>query len=90
LSYLEKLRIKADKDIKGLLETMDTREIYQHCTKAMNPTKLETVLANLGIPYRYLHNAGNDALYTMRALIALAVQQRQRSRKRAAGLDAPK
>lgn len=88
LSYLEKLYIKAG-DINGLLEVVDTRDIYQHRAKAMNPTKLATVLTDLGIQYRHLHNAGNDAVYTMQALIALAVQQRRVSRNRAASTNKP-
>ena len=47
------------------------------------------VLAYLGISYRYLHNAGNDAVYTLQAMVALAVKKRVMSlegrRKKAEG-----
>lgn len=86
LAYLERLRYDVSK-IKNLLEIVDTRDMYQHAVKAMNPASLERVLADLQIPSRYLHNAGNDAVYTLQAMIGLAIQQRKKSLERAAEND---
>ncbi|KAB5570225.1 hypothetical protein GE09DRAFT_1271130 [Coniochaeta sp. 2T2.1] len=82
LKYLESL----DYDIEGaknVLEIVDTRDSHQHGVKAMNPASLERVLDELKIPSRFLHNAGNDAVYTMRAMIGLAFKQRVKSIERA-------
>lgn len=83
VAFLGKLGIQPE-HFKGLLEVVDSRDIYQHREKAPNPTKLGSVLGSLGIPHWHLHNAGNDAVYTMQALIALAVMQRKKSRDGAA------
>ena len=82
LKYLESL----DYDIevaKNILEIVDTKNMHQHGVKAMNPACLERVLDELKIPSRFLHNAGNDAVYTMQAMISLAFKQRLRSIERA-------
>jgi len=68
---------------KNVLEIVDTRDMYQHGLKASQPAGLERVLAELNIPSRYLHNAGNDAVYTMQAMIGLAFKLRQQSLERA-------
>jgi DNA polymerase III alpha subunit (gram-positive type) len=83
LQFLEKLRYDVAK-VENVLEIVDTREMYQHAVKAMNPASLERVLADHQVQSRYLHNAGNDAVYTMQAMIALAIRQRKKSLERAA------
>jgi hypothetical protein len=35
--------------------------------------RLERLLAKLRIPYKYLHNGGNDSNFTLKALLALAL-----------------
>lgn len=82
IKYLEV--IKYDVAKANVLEIVDTRDMYQHRVKANNPASLERVLADLNIQSRYLHNAGNDAVYTMQAMIGLAFQQRKKSLERAA------
>ncbi|KAK3333439.1 hypothetical protein B0T19DRAFT_126065 [Cercophora scortea] len=61
---------------ENVLEIVDTREMHQYIVRADNPTSLCSILVLLGIPYRYLHNAGNDAVYTMQAMIGLAIKRR--------------
>lgn len=75
LAYLDKLGCSMD-FFENILETVDTRNMHQFIARGQNPTKLETVLDSLGIPWQHLHNAGNDALYTMRAMVALALKSR--------------
>ena len=63
----------------NVVDVIDTKEMHQYLNRSQNPRSLETVLGSAGISYRNLHNAGNDAAYTMRAMISLAIQQRQAS-----------
>ncbi|KAF2834940.1 hypothetical protein M501DRAFT_943064, partial [Patellaria atrata CBS 101060] len=58
----------------SLLEVLDTASIYRAWTRDMHPRSLGTVLLDLDIPGWHLHNAGNDARYTLQALVALSVR----------------
>ncbi len=82
LAYLDKLGCSMD-FFENILETVDTRNMHQFIVRGQNPTKLETVLDSLEIRWQHLHNAGNDALYTMRAMVALALKSRTKSLSRA-------
>lgn len=62
-------------EIDNLVEVVDTRDLHQYIQRARNPAKLATVLTSLELAYRNLHNAGNDAVYTMQAMIGLAFQK---------------
>ncbi|KAM7223779.1 good for full DBP5 activity protein 2 [Rhypophila decipiens] len=75
---------------ENVIDVLDTKEMDQYMTRSHNPRKLELVLGSLGISYRYLHNAGNDAMYTMRSMVSLALKQRQTSLDRAAKETAKK
>ena len=61
---------------KQLLEIVDTKDIHRHYRRMQNPASLEKVLMDLGILCRNLHNAGNDAVYTLQALLGLAIKKR--------------
>jgi hypothetical protein len=67
----------------NLLEVVDNQKLHQHRNKFYNGQSLCTILAGFDIPYRYLHNAGNDAMYTLQSLLSLAVIKRQESLARA-------
>ncbi|OIW33253.1 hypothetical protein CONLIGDRAFT_165664 [Coniochaeta ligniaria NRRL 30616] len=82
IKYLEVIHYDVA-EAKNVLEIVDTRDMYQHAVKANNPAGLERVLAELNIPSRFLHNAGNDAVYTMQAMIGLAFKMRLKSLERA-------
>jgi hypothetical protein len=60
----------------GLLEIADTREMWQYMSRSNSASKLETVLSQLRQSWGFLHNAGNDAVYTLRAMIGLAIKRR--------------
>lgn len=64
-------------DIENFAEVVDTRNMHQYIQRARNPAKLETVLTGLGLLYRNLHNAGNDAVFTMQAMVGLAIKKHQ-------------
>lgn len=81
IKYLETIRYDIT-EAKNILEVVDTRDMHQHGAKANNPAGLERVLAELNIPSRFLHNAGNDAVYTMQAMVGLAFKMRQKSLER--------
>ncbi|KAK1781706.1 hypothetical protein QBC45DRAFT_38118 [Copromyces sp. CBS 386.78] len=68
----------------NILEVVDTREMYQYLSRSNNATKLSNVCGYLDIPWKNMHNAGNDAVYTLQAMIGLAIEMRQKSLKRAA------
>ncbi|KAJ1975165.1 hypothetical protein H4R35_003274 [Dimargaris xerosporica] len=53
----------------------DTNELYREFSGSLQSKhKLQTILAQLGIPHSRLHNAGNDAYYTMEAFLALCAK----------------
>ena len=63
-------------DNKQLLEIVDTKDVYRHYRRMRDPASLEGILTDLAIPHRNLHNAGNDAVYTLQALLGIAVKKR--------------
>ncbi|KAK3692528.1 hypothetical protein B0T22DRAFT_435798 [Podospora appendiculata] len=75
IKYLNALGYDIEK-AENVVEIVDTREMHQYIVRGDNPTSLGSVLVLLDIPCRYLHNAGNDAVYTMQAMISLAIKKR--------------
>lgn len=80
---------------ENIIDVIDTKEMHQFINRSIHPRSLEHVLSSLGIHFQHLHNAGNDAVYTMRAFVSLAIKARQMSmvryeenmRAREAGID---
>lgn len=66
-------------EMRNLLEVVDNQKLHQHRHRFYNGQGLSAVLASLDIAYMYLHNAGNDAVYTLQSLLRLAVIKRQES-----------
>jgi hypothetical protein len=56
--------------LKGIT-TLDTQILFMQIERNADQSRLEDVLGHFKLPSRYLHNAGNDAFYTM--LIALRI-----------------
>lgn len=56
------------------MEEVDTASMWRHLTRDQNPRSLGTILGELGIIGWNLHNAGNDAAYTLQAMIGIAVK----------------
>ncbi|KAI0841522.1 hypothetical protein F5Y06DRAFT_307538 [Hypoxylon sp. FL0890] len=56
-------------------DEIDTKSMFQRLEKSSNGRGLATLCDELGIPGRNFHNAGNDATYTLRAMIVMAVKQ---------------
>lgn len=70
---------------ENVLEIADTREMHQFVARSDDSRALGAVLNYLDIPSQHLHNAGNDAVYTLRAMIGLAVKKRLMSLEKAGG-----
>ncbi|KAH0354110.1 hypothetical protein KCU81_g1340, partial [Aureobasidium melanogenum] len=69
-SYLNKL--KFDPNAKGnIIQMVDTQKFVGTKKQQVGLSKL---LAGLGVEPENLHNAGNDAAYTMQALLLMTVQ----------------
>lgn len=67
-------------NLANLLELVDTVSMYRSFREEDNPRNLGSILADLDIPAWYLHNAGNDAQYTLMAMVGIAfkaVEQKQ-------------
>lgn len=74
------LTVDVDVDeLPGLLEIIDNQRIQQHRKRFPNPQGLGSVLRELEIEHFYLHNAGNDAVYTLQSMLALTVRMRVNS-----------
>ena len=60
--------------LSTLIETADTSLMWRFLKEENNPRNLATILSDLGITAWNLHNAGNDAVYTLQALISIAIK----------------
>ncbi|KAI6359884.1 hypothetical protein MCOR25_006927 [Pyricularia grisea] len=84
VEHLEKINYDARK-VPDIFDVIDTAHMFQHWRREPNATRLSRVLESLEIRHRYLHNAGNDATYTLQAMLAMAQVIRQESFDRAMG-----
>ncbi|KAI5307313.1 hypothetical protein KEM56_000020 [Ascosphaera pollenicola] len=72
------------------IDQLDTNVFYRALTRDFNGTSLGNALLQVGGNGWFLHNAGNDAHYTMQTLIALALESRvQRPKQKAADDTSP-
>lgn len=68
--YMKALGVSSD-PMNTVIDTLDTQRIAS--SKKNPPRSLKKVLQALHIEPRYLHNAGNDAAYTLQACIVMHV-----------------
>ncbi|KAH0537140.1 hypothetical protein FGG08_006044 [Glutinoglossum americanum] len=61
-------------NLHNLVEVLDTSVMYRYLKREQNPRSLGSVLSDLDIMGWNLHNAGNDAAYTLQAMLAIAVK----------------
>lgn len=61
--------------IDNLLEALDTAVMYRVWRREHNPTSLGRILHDFDIAGYKLHNAGNDAVFTMQAMLAICVRE---------------
>ncbi|KAI9598759.1 hypothetical protein BDF19DRAFT_431350 [Syncephalis fuscata] len=67
IRYLESLGVK----VPTSAITLDTGKLHCAITGAAQPTSLTKLLDSLNIDHYFLHNAGNDAHYTLQAFLEL-------------------
>jgi hypothetical protein len=73
VNYLKKIGYNIY-NLSSLQELIDTSSMYRAFKREQHPRNLGSVLANLDISGWYLHNAGNDAVYTLQAMIGIAIR----------------
>ncbi|KAL8995335.1 MAG: hypothetical protein Q9169_004910 [Polycauliona sp. 2 TL-2023] len=78
IDYLRKLGYDVS-NLSNLIEALDTSDLYRAWKHQQNPTKLGTILMDMEMIGWNLHNAGNDAAYTLQALIGIVLASRQSS-----------
>ncbi|KAL3479259.1 hypothetical protein BJX99DRAFT_268661 [Aspergillus californicus] len=66
--------IDAEAESSKFVDQFDTATAFQMISGEMEPRSLGVVIAELGMTGWNLHNAGNDARYTMQALVAMLVK----------------
>lgn len=64
------------KTLASILEALDTAPLYRVLKKETQNRSLGSILGDLGLTSCFLHNAGNDARFTLEALIAMVVKAR--------------
>lgn len=62
----------------NLVEVLDTAALYRIYRREQLPTNLGTILYNFDMVGWSLHNAGNDAAYTLQAFLGIAVRDAMR------------
>lgn len=66
---------------ESIVEALDVATLYKAFKKEYQPRSLGSVMADLGRDAWGLHNGGNDARYTLEALIALAIKSSEEDEK---------
>ncbi|KAH0556471.1 hypothetical protein GP486_005627 [Trichoglossum hirsutum] len=61
-------------NLNNLIEVLDTSAMYRYLKREPNPRSLGSVLSDLDIMGWNLHNAGNDAVYTLQAMLAIVIK----------------
>jgi hypothetical protein len=74
VKYLQQVGFDALK-LPNLLESQDTAVLYRVWRRELQSTKLGNILYDFDIPGFNLHNAGNDAMLTLQALLGILVRE---------------
>jgi hypothetical protein len=61
--------------VENILEAIDTATMYQVWRREHQPTALGKILYQFNIRAWALHNAGNDAAFTVQAMLAITVRE---------------
>ena len=62
-------------NLSNLQEIVDTALMWQALKRELSPRSLGGILVELDITGWNLHNAGNDAVYTLQAMIGISIKQ---------------
>ena len=80
-----------DNPVHSILEALDTAALYRSFTRDTNTRSLTAMMGDLGRTAWYAHCGGNDARYTLEALVGLVIKARiQDDGEKAARKDAMK
>ena len=71
IKYLKTAGLPLDKYTDIFVDSKDLHQIWKVVDSGRS---LENVLFDLGLIYQHLHNAGNDAVFTLRAVLGCAIQ----------------
>ncbi|CAJ2510002.1 Uu.00g059020.m01.CDS01 [Anthostomella pinea] len=74
LKYLQKVGYNPWR-VQHISDEVDTKSMFQRMERNPNGRGLETVCAEMGLSGRNYHNGGNDAVYTLRAMITMTVKR---------------
>ncbi|KAK5198748.1 hypothetical protein LTR92_001219 [Exophiala xenobiotica] len=69
----------------SILEALDTAPLYKAFKEEPQPRNLASIATDLGLQCYFMHNGGNDARYTLEALIAMVVKARLKEGEKEAG-----
>lgn len=61
--------------VENIVEVLDTAILYRAWRHEQQTTGLSRILADFGIPGYNPHNAGNDAVYTLQAFLAICIRE---------------
>ena len=62
-------------NLSNLHEVVDTALMWQALKRELSPRNLGSILVDLDIHGWNLHNAGNDAVYTLQAMVRISIKQ---------------
>lgn len=71
VGYMSRLGFDLEGETRSV-GTVDAQVLHKVWMQSDSGRSLSTVLDDLGFEYAYLHNAGNDAVHTLRAVIGAA------------------
>ncbi len=77
IKYLTKVGFDVTRTISNYINTSD---LYKTSRRDGRQSALSTLLLHYGIAAKHLHNAGNDASYTLRIIVAIALDNSQNKR----------
>lgn len=73
LQYLKRFNVDLSQ-LKNIIDILDSSNMYQSLRRELNGSSLDKTLLYLGMVGCNLHNGGNDAVYTMRAMMGIAIK----------------
>ncbi|MCJ1256446.1 hypothetical protein MMC24_004267 [Lignoscripta atroalba] len=86
IDYLRQLGYDPS-NLSNLLEVLDTADLFRALKYENSGRGLGSLLLDLGLPGWNLHNAGNDATYTLQALIGISFKSLAAKRERQAAFS---
>ncbi|KIX95884.1 uncharacterized protein Z520_08592 [Fonsecaea multimorphosa CBS 102226] len=69
------------KTLASIIESLDTAPLYRILKEETQHRNLASIMKDLGLPCYFPHNGGNDARYTLEALIAMLIKARLKDDK---------